>query len=94
MLQGGLGPQSAQGEHFCEASEPHPVSSQLPPGMVEVHVEKGVQVDQALNDAICQVMKAATKHRVGIMVTRLDAGWYMVRAHPEVPFGLTRQQHC
>lgn len=52
------------------------------------------EVDQALTEAVAQVTKAATSNRIGIMITRLDAGRYMVRAHPQVPFGLTRQQYC
>lgn len=68
-------------------------SPQTASGIVEVRVERASDIDHALTEAITQVRDAATMHHVGIMVTRLDAGWYIVRAHPEVPFGFTRQQH-
>jgi hypothetical protein len=70
------------------------ISSQNPPGMVEVYVERASQVDESLIEAIALVTTAATNNRIGIMITRLDVGRYIVRAHPEVPFGLTRERHC
>jgi hypothetical protein len=63
------------------------------PGMLEVHVREASEVDSALEQAIEVVLKAATEHRTGILVTRIDAGTYIVRAHPAVPFGLVRQKH-
>lgn len=63
------------------------------PGMIEVKVDRQSDVDQALEDAIAIVRDAATRHQTGIMITRIGAGRYVVRAHPEVPFGLVRQQH-
>lgn|GEM_PF-6576442 len=63
------------------------------PGVVEINVESADQLDQELDKAINDVSVAATSYRIGIMVTRLSAGRYIVRAHPEVPFGLIRQRH-
>lgn len=63
------------------------------PGMLEIHVNHAVEVNDALTKAIDVVHKAAVEHRTGILVTRIDAGRYIVRAHPAVPFGLIRQQH-
>lgn len=64
-----------------------------PPGMVEVNVSTAAELDQALEDAIAVVTEAAVQHHIGILVTRMSAGRYIVRAHPAVPFGLVRQQH-
>lgn len=61
------------------------------PGMIEVQVEKAAELDQALAQAVDIISKAANEHRTGIMITRIGAGRYVVRAHPDVPFGLTRQ---
>jgi hypothetical protein len=61
--------------------------------MVEVHVERAAELDRSLNDAVGVVSKAALDHRMGIMITRIGTGRYIVRAHPDVPFGLTRQMH-
>lgn len=63
------------------------------PGMLEVHVSKAEGLDQALEEAISEITKAATHHHMGIMVTQTGAGRYIVRAHPAVPYGLIRQQH-
>ena len=63
------------------------------PGMLEVHVKEASEVDSALEQAIEVVLKAASEHRTGILVTRIDAGRYIVRAHPAVPFGLIRQRY-
>lgn len=63
------------------------------PGMLEIQVKHAFEVDEALAKAINVVQKAAVEHRTGILVTRIGAGRYVVRAHPAVPFGLVRQQH-
>lgn len=63
------------------------------PGFLESSVDTADQLDQKLNEAINKVAVAATTYRIGIMVTRLAVGRYIVRAHPEVPFGLIRQRH-
>ncbi|MDQ0144625.1 hypothetical protein [Pseudarthrobacter niigatensis] len=66
---------------------------QTSPGMVEVNVNDSSDVDHALTEAIKAIRDAAIRHQTGIMVTRVAPGRYIVRAHPAVPFGLTRQQH-
>ncbi|WP_458112846.1 hypothetical protein M1D88_01385 [Arthrobacter sp. R1-13] len=63
------------------------------PGMLEISVTKAEEVDQAIRDAIGEVSEAATQYRMGILVTRIGAGRYIVRAHPAVPYGLIRQKH-
>ena len=63
------------------------------PGMLEVHVKEASEVDSAQEGAIQVVRKAASEHRMGILVTRIDTDRYIVRAHPAVPFGLVRQRH-
>lgn len=63
------------------------------PGMLEIQVKHAFEVDEALTKAINVVQKAAVEHRTGILVTRIGAGRYVVRAHPAVPFGLVRQHH-
>lgn len=65
----------------------------LSPGSVEVRVDHAAHIDTALEEAISVVSPAAAEHQIGIMVTRVGAGVYMVRAHPEVPYGLTRQRY-
>ncbi|WP_461164017.1 hypothetical protein [Arthrobacter sp. R4-81] len=63
------------------------------PGMLEISVTKAEEVDQAIRDAIGEVSEAAAQYRMGILVTRIGAGRYIVRAHPAVPYGLIRQKH-
>lgn len=63
------------------------------PGTIEVSVKDSAQLDQALNDGIAGVMAAATLHHTGVLVIRTAPGRYVVRAHPEVPYGLTQQQY-
>ncbi|WP_163167986.1 hypothetical protein [Arthrobacter sp. Alg241-R88] len=62
-------------------------------GIVDVSVDDASQIDHALNNAVETVKAAAIGHRTGIMITRIGPGPYILRAHPEVPFGLIRQQH-
>lgn len=69
------------------------VSGNIPAGVVEVKVERAADLDGALNDAVTEVLKAAIEHKIGILVTRIDVGRYIVQAHPEVPVGLTRQRY-
>jgi hypothetical protein len=69
------------------------VNEDSPPGVVEVTVNNASELDNALDNAVEVVLKAATRHRTGILVTRIGAGNYTVRAHPAVPFGLIRQCH-
>jgi len=49
-------------------------------------------VDEALERAIRVVEQAAAEHETGILITQIDTGRYIVRAHPAVPVGLVRQQ--
>lgn len=63
------------------------------PGMLEVHAKHASEVDDALTEAIDVVKIAATEHKTGILISRIDAGKYIVRAHPAVPFGMVRQQY-
>jgi hypothetical protein len=62
------------------------------PGMLEVSVDSAAEVDLALEKAIAVITETATHHRTGALVTRIGAGSYIVRAHPNVPLGLIRQQ--
>lgn len=63
------------------------------PGMLEIHVNQASEVDEALARATDVVREAAARHQTGILITRIGAGRYIVRAHPAVPLGLVRQQH-
>lgn len=62
-------------------------------GMLALNVDSSADVDPALEDAIAVVAEAAAHHGVGVLVTRIGAGSYIVRAHPAVPIGLIRQQN-
>jgi hypothetical protein len=64
------------------------------PGMLEVSVTTGADVDQALEEAIAVVAKSAEHHGTGVLVTRTGAKSYVVRAHPAVPSGSVRQQNA
>jgi hypothetical protein len=75
---------------------PHgPLQDQKPPtpGMVEVNINNTSSETQALEAAIEQVKDAAGYHRVGIMVTRIGLGRYIVRAHSAVPHGLVQKRY-
>jgi hypothetical protein len=63
------------------------------PGVIEVRVTEASQLDPSLDAAVELIKEAATEHGTGIMITRLGPGHYIVRAHPEVPHGLIRQQY-
>jgi hypothetical protein len=80
------GPAHRQYTHTSESR-----TGPLTPGMVELTITEATLLDEALDAAIAQVMEAAVHHRVGVMVTRIGPGRYIVRAHPAVPYGLTRQ---
>lgn len=82
-------PQQVRGEAVLPPLEMRPSS----PGMLEVNVNDESEVDDALRDAISQVTEAAVRHQTGVLVTRVGPGSYIVRAHPAVPYGLTRQQY-
>lgn len=66
---------------------------QASPGVVEVRIEDATDADKALEEAVAAVKDSAIRHRTGILVTKTGPGRYSVRAHPGVPFGLTRQQY-
>lgn len=61
-------------------------------GMIEVHSEKVTDIDATLDEAIKVVTRAAEHHRMGILVTRISSGSYVVRVHPHVPVGLVRHR--
>lgn len=61
-------------------------------GMVEVRAEEAGRAREALADAIRVVQEAADRHSIGIMITHVGEGCYVVRAHPAVPHGLVREQ--
>lgn len=60
--------------------------------MVEVFSSDPSLEDHALDAAIVHIEVAATRHNVGIMVTRIGPGHYVVRAHPQVPAGMIRRR--
>lgn len=62
-------------------------------GVVEVRIDDATDIDNALDEAVAAVKESAMRHRTGILVTKTGPGRYTVRAHPAVPFGLTRQQY-
>ena len=80
-----------QERHTMPGSHPSAADRVRFPGMMEVQVERAAELDQALTEAVDIISKAANEHRTGIMITRIGVGQYVVRAHPDVPFGLTRQ---
>jgi 6-phosphogluconate dehydrogenase (decarboxylating) len=59
--------------------------------MMEVHVSSAGEADLALDRAVAVIAEAAKHHRTGVLVTRIGAGHYIVRAHPAVPYGLVRE---
>lgn len=63
------------------------------PGLLEVRVSSAEDLDQVLNEATELVIETAKRHHIGVMVTRIGTGQYIVHAHPAVPYGLTQQQH-
>lgn len=66
---------------------------QASPGVVEVRIDDAADADKALDEAVAAVKDSAIRHHAGILVTKTGPGQYTVRAHPAVPFGLTRQQY-
>ncbi|MFE5836573.1 hypothetical protein [Arthrobacter sp. NPDC056493] len=62
------------------------------PGMLEVTITKGADVEQTLAGAIKKISPAAKFHGTGIVITRITDDHYIVRAHTSVPAGLVR--HC
>lgn len=62
-----------------------------PTGMLEVSVAAHSTGAGALDDAVAVVSVAAAEHKIGILISRIGEDWYIVRAHPSVPYGLVRQ---
>ncbi|WP_324644975.1 hypothetical protein [Pseudarthrobacter sp. LT1] len=62
------------------------------PGMLEVNVATLAEVEPTLEDAIQSVSPAAVHYGMGILITRIGVGRYVVRAHPHVPEGFVRRQ--
>lgn len=67
---------------------PHP---RISTGVIEINVTSA-DVEPALEDAIQSVTPAAVHHGMGILITRIGLGRYVVRAHPYVPEGLVRRR--
>ena len=57
--------------------------------MVEVNVAGAATVDEALETG-----GLSPQHKIGVLITRIGIGSYIVRAHPAVPYGLVRQQQA
>lgn len=74
----------------CPSARAESANERLP-GLLEVNVESGDDVERALEEAIAVITQIARHYRVGILITRTGAFTYVVRAHPVVPFGLIRQ---
>ncbi|MEW1986399.1 hypothetical protein [Pseudarthrobacter oxydans] len=63
------------------------------PGMLEVTVAGGAaEKERTVDAAIELVTQAARRNDMGIMVTDIGMGQYVVRAHPAVPVDLVRHQ--
>lgn len=62
------------------------------PGMLEINVETLAEVEPTLEEAIQSVSPAAVHYGMGILITRIGVGRYIVRAHPHVPEGFVRRQ--
>jgi hypothetical protein len=61
-------------------------------GMQEINVETLAEVEPKLEAAIQSVSPAAARYGMGILITQIGLGRYVVRAHPHVPEGLVRRQ--
>lgn len=59
--------------------------------MVEVRVPASRDARETLAGAVQLVRKAADQFSMGIMITYVGEGCYVVRAHPSVPHGLVRE---
>jgi len=61
--------------------------------MLEVTVAGGAaEKERTVDAAIELVTQAARRNDMGIMVTDIGMGQYVVRAHPAVPVDLVRHQ--
>jgi hypothetical protein len=61
-------------------------------GMLEVNVETLAEVEPTLEAAIQSVSPAAVRYGMGVLITQIGLGRYVVRAHPHVPEGFVRRQ--
>jgi hypothetical protein len=61
-------------------------------GMLEINVETLAEVEPTLEAAIQSVSTAAVRYGMGILITQIGLGRYVVRAHPHVPEGFVRRQ--
>jgi hypothetical protein len=61
-------------------------------GMLEINVETLAEVEPTLEAAIQSVSPAAVRYGMGILITQIGLGRYVVRAHPHVPEGFVRRQ--
>jgi hypothetical protein len=62
------------------------------PGMLPINVATLAEVEPTLEEAIQSVSPAAAHYGMGILITRIGIGRYVVRAHPHVPEGFVRRQ--
>lgn len=62
------------------------------PGMLEINVSTPAEVESTLEEAVQSVSGAAAHYGMGILITRIGGGRYVVRAHPHVPEGFVRRQ--
>lgn len=62
------------------------------PGMLEINVESLAEVEPTLEEAIQTVSPAAVHYGMGILITQIGLGRYIVRVDPHVPEGFVRRQ--
>jgi hypothetical protein len=67
--------------------------AQVHQGWWKSNAQSAADLNEALKNAIKSGNQGCDTPPIGIMVTRTGAGRYIVRAHPEVPYGLIRQRH-
>lgn len=63
--------------------------SKVLPETLEVSVRTRSELDSALNTAVRTLQPAARAKKVGVAVTRLAPGQYVVALSAEVPYGVT-----
>jgi hypothetical protein len=60
--------------------------------MVELIIDPLEDSEQPLTEAIDTVRAAAIHYGLGILVTRIGAGHFIVRVHPHVPADMIRKR--
>lgn len=75
-----------------EVMYPAPSVSDGLPEAVEVRIARAAQLGEALQRATDLVSRVAVQRRMGILMTRVGPGRYIVQTYPDVPFGLTRHR--